>query len=259
MITPALLLGGAVLVLLGLPEPSRLAALGGRPAGAVDERLPLVAGVLVLLLLLGVVGAAVAVVVGLVGQRGWRSRGTRRAVEQERSSAVEALVVLGSELRAGRQLSDALEGAASVATGQLALVLLGAASAQRFGAEAAQALAAGADETATPEVLRGLAACCQVCSSTGSSLAVAVDRLSESLRAEREQQLAVQAELAGPRATAVLLALLPVIGIALAAGLGARPLHVLLHTPVGIGCLVGGLALDLLGLWWTGRLVAAAC
>ena len=52
--------------------------------------------------------------------------------------------------------------------------------------------------------------------------------------------------------------LLPLAGVALAAGLGARPGYVLLHTPLGVGCLVLGLVLDGTGLWWTARLVARA-
>ena len=79
-----------------------------------------------------------------------------------------------------------------------------------------------------------------------------------SLRAEQAQRRAVQAELAGPRATAGMLAILPLAGLVLAAGLGADPLHVLLETPVGWVCLVAGLGLDGLGLLWTGRLVTRA-
>ena len=69
---------------------------------------------------------------------------------------------------------------------------------------------------------------------------------------------AVEAELAGPRATAGLLAVLPLGGLLLAAGLGADPVHQLLHTPLGAACAVLGVGLDLLGLAWTARLVRRA-
>jgi tight adherence protein B len=109
-----------------------------------------------------------------------------------------------------------------------------------------------------PDVLAGLAACWQVCSSAGSGLAAGVDRLEEGLRAAEAQRRAIETELAAPRATAGLLAVLPVGGVWLAAALGAHPIHVLLHTSLGIGCLFVGLALDGLGLMWTGRIVNRA-
>ena len=109
-----------------------------------------------------------------------------------------------------------------------------------------------------PEVLRALAACWTVCAASGSGLATAVEQLGEGLRADQERRRAVEAELAGPRATAGLLAVLPVAGLLLATGLGADPAGVLLHTPLGLACLTGGLLLDGLGLLWTGRMVARA-
>lgn len=107
-------------------------------------------------------------------------------------------------------------------------------------------------------VLRALAACWTVCARSGAGLAAAVDRLEEGLRAEQAQRRALDAELAGPRATAALLAVLPLVGLLLAAALGADPLRVLLHTPLGLLCLVTGLALDAAGVLWTRRLAARA-
>jgi tight adherence protein B len=97
-----------------------------------------------------------------------------------------------------------------------------------------------------------------VCSTSGSGLAAAVERLEEGLRAEQAQRRAVDAELAGPRATAGLLAVLPAAGLLLAAGLGADPLHVLLTTPLGTVCLVLGLGSRRRGVLWTSRLVSRA-
>jgi tight adherence protein B len=262
---PALLWAAAVAVLLGLPEPSRSLPAPARPrvpgaGGRVDLpgwAAPAVVGA-GLLVVGGPVAAAVGAAVSVAGRRAWVQRADGRRREAERGAAAEALAVLASELRAGRPSDLALDAAATVAEGALAATLSSAASASRFGAEPAAALRSGAEESAVPEVLRGLGACWQVCSATGSSLATAVDRLAEALRAAQAQRASVEAELAGPRATAVLLAVLPVFGLALAAGLGAHPLRVLLHTPLGATCLAVGVGLDLVGLWWTGRLVAAA-
>jgi tight adherence protein B len=265
-VAPAVLAAAATAVLIGLPELPATARLGG-PAGSGApppglRRLPGWSAALLAAALLGVLSGpaagAGAGVLTLVGRRAWAARQDRGSRDQERAGAVEALSVLASDLRAGRPPESALAAAAGVAVGSVAHLLQAAADAGRVGADPAAVLGQGAAGSVAPDLLAGLAACWEVCSSTGSSLAAAVDRLSEALRAEQAQRQAVDAELAGPRATAVLLAVLPVAGIGLAAALGARPLHVLLHTALGGGCLALGIGLDLVGLWWTGRLVAAA-
>ena len=67
---------------------------------------------------------------------------------------------------------------------------------------------------------------------------------------------AAAAQAAGARATAWLLAALPLGGIALGYGIGVDPLGVLLHTPIGAGCAVGATALQVTGLLWAERLSA---
>lgn len=184
-----------------------------------------------------------------------------RAVEREQARAVEACVVLAAELRAGRSAAPALEAAAAVACGPAASALRSAASAASLGGDVPAALAGpagGPEASAVPELLRGLGACWTVCSTTGSGLAAAVDRLAEAQRAAAAQRRAVAVELAGPRATARLLALLPVVGLLMAAGLGAAPLQFLLWTPAGRLCLVLGLLLEVAGLRWTARLASRA-
>ena len=185
-------------------------------------------------------------------------RDLRAGRAAERKGAVEACLALSSELRAGRMPADALAVAAGSAVGAVAGGLLDGAAAARLGADVPTALVRAADASAAPELLRGLAACWRVCSATGSGLAAAVDRLAEGLDRAAVQRRDVDAELAGPRATAALLAGLPLAGVALAAGLGARPVHVLLDTRAGAACLGVGIGLDLLGLWWTRAIVVAA-
>jgi tight adherence protein B len=262
VLAPVLFAGAAAGVLVGVPAPSRLDVLGvgtGRVSATTRLRhVGPLAAVAATGIVLGPAAAGLAALLAGVGRRGWARRQAARARALERGTAVEALAVLGAELRAGRTPTEAFEAAAGVATGSLSGTFAAAATGARFGADPGAVLLRSAGASAVPEVLCGLATCWQVCSATGSSLAAAIDRLAEGLRADRAQRLAVEAELAGPRATAALLALLPVAGIALAAGLGARPLHVLLHTGLGLGCLAVGVGLDLLGLWWTGRIVAAA-
>ncbi len=259
---PVVLAGAAAAVLAGPPPASRLGLLVPRAEPVlVPWRRPWTARLLVaaaVAFVLGPVAAVLALLLALACGQAWSRRRGARARDEERASAAEVLAVLGAELRAGRQPPDALEAAAGVALGPLAATLGAAATGARVGGDPGATLLRSAGTSAVPDLLRGLAACWQVCGTTGSSLAAAVDRLADALRAEGVQRLAVDAELAGPRATALLLAVLPLAGIALAAGLGARPVHVLLDTPLGLGCLAGGLGLDLLGLWWTERIVVAA-
>jgi tight adherence protein B len=217
------------------------------------------------LLTLGPVAALVAAAAGSAAFRALASRRAAAARATERARAVEACATLAAELRAGRTAAQALTAAQAVAAGGTRVALAGAAAAAAAGADVPAALLAHlphahsrAPATAVPELLRALAACWSVCSAAGSGLAAAVERLEEGLRAAQAQRRAVEAELAGPRATAGLLALLPVAGLLLASGLGADPLSVLLHTPAGAVCLLAGVGLDLLGLAWTSRLVAKA-
>ncbi len=131
----------------------------------------------------------------------------------------------------------------------LAAVLYGGSVPEAFGAMAALPGAEGA---------AGIAACWQVASSSGAGLAAGLDRVAEGLRAERALHETVQAELAGPRSTAALLAALPLFGLLLGAGLGADPLRVLLHTPSGLACLALGALLECAGIAWTGRIARGA-
>lgn len=219
--------------------------------------------VTLVLLVVGLVPAVLAAAAAVAGRRWQTGRQRAAARERERARAVEACAALAAELRSGRAPDQALMVAAELACGPSARSLAAAAAAARLGGDVAAALrpeppVPGSTGTAVPEVLRALSACWTVCANTGSGLASAVERLEQGLRAQAAQRRAVQAELAGPRATAGLLAVLPLAGLVLAAGLGADPLRVLLHTPLGLVCLVTGLGLDLLGVLWVGRLVARA-
>jgi tight adherence protein B len=53
------------------------------------------------------------------------------------------------------------------------------------------------------------------------------------------------------------MAVLPVLGLSLGAGMGADPVQVLTGTVVGAFCLAGGLALACVGVAWVDRIVAS--
>ncbi|MFE1027161.1 type II secretion system F family protein [Streptomyces sp. NPDC058818] len=212
-------------------------------------------------LLLAVLGSSVLpVVVGAAGVpvlRRTRLAGrARRAREHRRDGVIALCGALAGEVRAGRQPGEALLCAAhdSGGLGEAQAAVLAAA---RFGGDVPGALAAAARQPGA-EGLRGLAACWRVAVDQGAGLAAGLDRLEGALRAERDQRADLRAQLAGARATAVMLAGLPVLGLLLGFALGADPLHVLLHTGPGLGCLLVGGVLEGLGVWWVTRIVRSA-
>lgn len=108
------------------------------------------------------------------------------------------------------------------------------------------------------EGLRLLAACWRVGSERGGTLATVLDGLASALRDEETQRQEVSVQLAGPRATARLLAALPLLGLAMAAALGAHPIPFLFGTLPGLACLTTGTTLNATGLYWTRHLSKSA-
>ncbi|MFC8835086.1 type II secretion system F family protein [Streptomyces griseoincarnatus] len=210
---------------------------------------------------LAVLGASVLpVVAGAAGVPVLRRVRRAAAARKERDGRADAVVALcgalAGELRAGRQPGEALLPAArdSEGLGDHQAAVLAAA---RFGGDVPDALTAAARQPGA-EGLRGLAACWRVAVDQGAGLADGLDRLEAALRAEQDQRADLRAQLSGARTTAVMLAGLPVVGLALGGALGADPLHVLLHTPSGTVCLAAGGVLEGLGLWWALRIMRGA-
>ncbi|WP_395572870.1 type II secretion system F family protein [Streptomyces sp. BK79] len=212
-------------------------------------------------LLVAVPGDSVLpVVAGAAGvpvlRRARLARGARRAREHRMDAVIALCGTLAGEVRAGRQPGEALLCAAhdSGGLGDAQATVLAAA---RFGGDVPGALAGAAGQPGA-EGLRGLAACWRVAVDQGAGLAAGLDRLEGALCAERDQRRDLRAQLAGARATAVMLAGLPVLGLLLGVALGSDPLRVLLHTGAGLGCLLVGGVLEGLGVWWVTRIVRGA-
>lgn len=186
-------------------------------------------------------------------RRRWNDPTGRREAARRRAAVIELCAALGAELRSGATARDALIAAAR----DLAAVEHLAAVAAAPHGDVAQALRETASQSGGAG-MRQLAACWQVSERSGSGLAPSVSRLAATLRDEEQVRREVAAQLAGPRATAVLLALLPAFGLAMGNALGADPLAVLVGTPLGRGCLLLGLLLEAAGLLWTARITRGA-
>ncbi|MFD5477545.1 type II secretion system F family protein [Streptomyces hawaiiensis] len=212
-------------------------------------------------LVLAVLGASVLpAVLGAAGvpllRRARLASRARRDREYRADAVIGLCAALAGEVRAGRQPGEALLRAARDCGG-LADAQATVLAAARFGGDVPDALASAARQPGA-EGLRGLAACWRVAVDQGAGLAAGLDRLAAALRAERDQRSDLRAQLAGARATAVMLAGLPALGLLIGTALGAGPLHVLLHTGAGLGCLAAGGVLEGLGLWWVRRIVRSA-
>jgi tight adherence protein B len=159
---------------------------------------------------------------------------------------------LAAELRSGRPPGAALA-AAAAAGGPLAGPLAEAAAAAAAGAAASDELRRLARHPGCSG-LSALAAAWEVTERVGGPIADVLDRLGESLDAEAEADRAIAAILAGPRATMLLLAVLPAFGVVLGQSIGAAPVALLLHRPLGWGLLAAAAVLDVAGLVWIERL-----
>ena len=93
---------------------------------------------------------------------------------------------------------------------------------------------------------------------SGAPPASALQGFAASVRraAALHRELAVA--FAGPRASARLVGLLPLVALGFGALLGFDTVHVLVATPVGWACLAGGLCLMVGSRRWSSRLLAAA-
>jgi tight adherence protein B len=202
--------------------------------------------------LAGRLPAALAGIAALVTVRCARrmQEGRRRAAH--RAELVSAVAALADEYTAGATVAGAFAAAAPVAPYYRARLLAAAGAASRGSPPATGLLDdVGADPHGARGELADLGVACEVAREIGAPLGPALAALRRDLDADRATRRAVAAALTGPRASALLLALLPLVGVAMGAALAADPARVLLHTPIGLALLTVGVLLELAGLCWT--------
>ncbi len=181
------------------------------------------------------VGLAVALV---------RRRVRDRRVERVREQVAHAAGLLASHLRAGQVPSAALARAAEDFA-----VLRPARGALQLGGDPVAVWHAQAAREGE-EGLGHLARAWQVATATGAPMAATLEQVGQALISERKVRAVVAGELAAPRATAKVMAALPVCGIGLGYLLGGNPLGWLVAGPPGWICILAGVTLACAGLWW---------
>lgn len=225
---------------------------------ALPRRMPLLVAVaLPIGVLIGLDGSHLLIVVaaavgGATAVRVMTATRSRTRARARRRAAVEALSLVAAELRAGALPDTALRSAAVEID-----LLDGAARAASHGADVVAALR-GAGEQPGAEVLGDLASAWWVADRAGAPLSTVLTRLADRARDDLDLAAEVDAELAPARATARLMAVLPVFGLALGSGLGGDPVEVLLETVPGGICLVLGVAFASAGVLWVERVAAGA-
>jgi tight adherence protein B len=203
--------------------------------------------VVVLGVLAGPAAAAVALAVLIAagaGIRLVRLAAQTRAEHAVRTEVANACSVIANQVRVGRIPAEAL-----VVAAEDAAVLAVPSRVQRTGGDVVGALL---DQAAAPgcQGLRDLARAWRVGTSTGAPMADLLDQVAKALRADQAVERTVGSELAGPRATGKMMAVLPLCGIGLGYVLGGDPIGFLVGGPLGWGCLVGGAALAAAGVLW---------
>lgn len=187
--------------------------------------------------------------------------GRRLFARPRRAPSVRPFVeAWAAQLRAGSPVDAALRDALAD-TPSVAPALARTAAAVSIAGDVGAALRTDAEQVGDAVArsgLRAAAACWSVAQSNGGRLADALDRVADGMRADETHRAHVRAQLAGPRATARLLAGLPLFAALMSSGLGLSPLHVLLSDGVGRCALAAGVLLDTIGLVWTARLAASA-
>jgi tight adherence protein B len=107
------------------------------------------------------------------------------------------------------------------------------------------------------EDLQLFATACVLGAESGRGTAEALSGVAVTLADRREVAAEAQALTSQARSSAWMLAGLPVVFTLMMSFVDPSTIHTLLSTPIGLICLVAGLTLDALGVWWMQRMIGA--
>jgi tight adherence protein B len=178
----------------------------------------------------------------------------RRRAAQEARTLQDGLDVLVGELRVGAHPVRAFEIAAAEAGGGVGAAFRSVAARAGLGADVSAGLRAVSARSALTQEWDRLAVFWQLAAQHGLAISTLMRAAQVDIVERQRFYSQLSAGMAGARATAVILAGLPVLGVVLGELIGAAPVAFLLGGGTGGLLLVAGVALLCAGLWWAERI-----
>jgi tight adherence protein B len=196
---------------------------------------------------------ATLVLVATASLRYRRRRRSRRAADESRllETAIDVLV---GELRAGAHPARAFSVAAEETAGPVADSCRAVAARARLGADVTAGLLSVAETSALPAQWNRLAVCWRLASEHGLAMSTLMRAAQRDIVERQRFSGRVMSAMAGARATAAILAGLPLLSVVLGQLIGADPLAFLLGSRAGGWLLVVGITLVCGGLLWSDRI-----
>lgn len=181
------------------------------------------------------------------------ARGARQAGELQ-----TAITVLTGELRVGAHPAAAFAAAAEETDGSVAVACRAVAARARLGGDVVAGLRGASQVSVLSHQWDRLAVCWQLATEHGLAMAALMESAQRDIAERLRFCNHVRSAMAGARATATILAALPVLSVVMGQLIGARTLALLLGGHWGGWLLVGGTTLICGGLLWSDRITGNA-
>ncbi len=181
-------------------------------------------------------------------------RNRRRGSAAENQTLQSAMDLLIGELRVGAHPVRAFSVAAAESAGTVATAFRAVAARATLGADVAAGLRGAGRLSSLPVQWDRLAVCWQLAAQHGLGISVLMRAAQRDIVSRQRFSTRLATKLAGARATATILAALPVLGVLLGQLIGAQPLRFLLGGHAGGGLLVVGTTLACGGLLWSDQI-----
>jgi tight adherence protein B len=237
-----------------LARVSRHAKRPPRPAMGGIAVCALVMGV-VLLPWTTVLAATVILVTSVLRFRRRRRSDRGIAESRELETAIDVLV---GELRVGAHPAAAFAVAADETAGPVAGACRAVAARARLGADVAAGLRGVGETSALRTQWERLAVCWHLAADHGLAMSALMHAAQRDIAERQRFSDQVRSAMAGARATATILASLPVLSVLMGQLIGARPIAFLLGGQLGGCLLVVGLTLICGGLLWSDHITGQA-